>query len=102
MSDEATVPHSVVVPTCSLCGQPWDEHLRFALAFLQEQWNEEQNYDSREICPITLADVEEGDVEAWMCVRILKEANRGPMGYQGPAGIPGETVFVAGTEAGDE
>lgn len=77
-------PWKRLVHVCDQCDQPWGEHLKLA----RRRWHE---------ChPDALDDPTLDVIEEWVhlgdCIVLLKLANAGPPGPQGPAGCPGRAV----------
>lgn len=86
-------PTSEVVVLCKECGQSWDAHLRLAR---NRQWSDyHDEHEAWEHSFEAYAEPVEPDFSVVPvpsfrdCILLLKEANRGPMGFQGPQGPAG-------------
>jgi len=86
-------PSPVQVILCELCQQPWDDHVKMAKREARDRFYDmfEDVHEDPVTPPKDLVFV----VETHHCVFLLKEAQRGPMGYVGPCGATG----MAGRDA---
>lgn len=80
------IPRPVSTTVCALCRMDWAEHTKIARNEAKKMWRE--NYVDVHEFVDTPADIP-FNVEARHCIIVLKETNRGPMGYQGPMGATG-------------
>jgi hypothetical protein len=71
-------PEPVETLICSVCEQPWAEHVMRAKDLV---YNDEDEYPTVVIREVELQD----------CIVLLKIANQGPPGPVGPMGMPGES-----------
>lgn len=79
MAYKAEAPRPIEVLVCTLCGQPWADHITVAEAeAYAEIDNDDLDADTMWSIEVTADDIHQG-----ICIELLKRANRGPKGPQG-------------------
>lgn len=74
-------PEPVMMAVCTVCGEPWYLHLRYAKYRMDADRDDDDDYPYIEAT--------DADVTLEECVDALRQRNRGPMGPPGPMGPMG-------------